>query len=305
MAGGLLFFHRMMTLGSPQPGILAPVPRAGRYLTFAITAPQATVSAMASLCGLVDGDRLVLGLGQSLVRQLGRRVAGLKTFNGPGVLPRPAALWCWLRGDDRGELLLASRRLQKVLAPAFVTVEIVDAFRYTPADCDLSGYRDGTANPRGDDAIAAALVTGRGPGIDGSSFAVVQQWLHDFERLERIAADAMDLVIGRRKTDDTEIDGAPASSHLRRTDQESFNPAAPLLRRSMPWSDARQAGLMFAAFGRSFEAFEAQWKRMTGGEDGLKDDLFQFSRPIGCAYFWCPPLKNGRLDLSTLGIATT
>jgi putative iron-dependent peroxidase len=30
-------------------------------------------------------------------------------------------------------------------------------------------------------------------------------------------------------------------------------------------------GLMFAAFGHSLDAFEAQWRRMLGLEDGVSD----------------------------------
>ena len=70
----------------------------------------------------------------------------------------------------------------------------------------------------------------------------------------------------------------------------------------MPWSDALRCGLVFVAFGHSFDAFEAQWRRMCGLEDGIVDALFRFTRPIGGAYFWCPPMHGGRLDLRALGL---
>ena len=54
--------------------------------------------------------------------------------------------------------------------------------------------------------------------------------------------------------------------------------------------------------GKSFDAFEAQLKRMAGAEDGITDALFQYTRPVNGSYFWCPPLSNGRLDLSALGV---
>jgi putative iron-dependent peroxidase len=40
---------------------------------------------------------------------------------------------------------------------------------------------------------------------------------------------------------------------------------------------------------------------MVGAEDGTPDALFRFTRPIAGAYYWCPPVKDGRLDLSALG----
>ena len=54
--------------------------------------------------------------------------------------------------------------------------------------------------------------------------------------------------------------------------------------------------------GESFDAFEAQLKRMVGAEDGITDALFKFTTPISGSYFWCPPMISGKLDLRTLGL---
>jgi porphyrinogen peroxidase len=43
-------------------------------------------------------------------------------------------------------------------------------------------------------------------------------------------------------------------------------------------------------------------RRMSGAEDGIVDGLFRFTQPLTGAYFWCPPLKGGKLDLSALGL---
>ena len=71
-----------------------------------------------------------------------------------------------------------------------------------------------------------------------------------------------------------------------------------MLRRSMPWAEGNTGGLMFVAFGSSFYAFEAQLNRMVRAEDTIVDALFKFTQPVSGAYFWCPALKDGRLDLS-------
>ena len=71
----------------------------------------------------------------------------------------------------------------------------------------------------------------------------------------------------------------------------------------MPWIDGQSSGLAFVALGRSFYAFEAQMRRMLGLEDGITDGLFRFSRVLSTSYYWCPPLRDGRLDLRAL--ATT
>ena len=287
-----------------QPGILAPIPRLARYLTFSQCPQTDARAALAALAETVDGQEIVLGLGQSLVLHLGCNIDGLRVFSahaGPGfeVPSTPAALWCWIRGNDRGDILQRSLQLQRLVAPAFAVDEIIDAFQYRTS-LDLTGYEDGTENPQGDDAVEAAIAGGRGAGADGSSFVAVQQWVHDLELFASKPADERDDIIGRRQSDNEELALAPESAHVKRTAQENFEPEAFVLRRSMPWADEYAAGLNFVAFGKSFDAFEAQLVRMTGAEDGIVDALFTFTRPASGAYFWCPPLKNGRPDLTLL-----
>jgi putative iron-dependent peroxidase len=57
---------------------------------------------------------------------------------------------------------------------------------------------------------------------------------------------------------------------------------------------------MFVAFGHTPAAFAAQLNRMVGAEDGVIDALFGFSRPVTGAYYWCPPMLEGRLDLTAV-----
>ncbi|KVN41858.1 peroxidase [Burkholderia pyrrocinia] len=289
-----------------QQGILAPIDAAARYLTFTMSNQDNVAAALAALREAVDGRDAVVGFGHSLAAHLGRPVAGLTAFPAFAVQDRPlpatpADVWVWLRSDDRGEITLRARAIERLLAPAFALQDAVDAFRYSN-DRDLSGYEDGTENPTGDDAVAAAIVSGQGAGLDGASFVAVQQWLHDFDRMESIPSDDMDNIIGRRQSDNEELDDAPEFAHVKRTAQESFEPEAFMLRRSAPWSDARRAGLYFVAFGHSFRAFDVQMRRMSGADDGIVDGLFRFTRPLTGAYFWCPPMKGGKLDLSALGL---
>jgi putative iron-dependent peroxidase len=237
---------------------------------------------------------------------LGRDLPGLRDFparSAPGIdLPAtPAALWCWLRGEDRGELLHRSRAVEAAVGDACVLDATVDAFRYG-SGLDLTGYEDGTENPQGDDAVTTVALGGAGPALDGSSFVAVQQWLHDFRRFDAMDRGEQDATFGRRRDDNEEIDDAPESAHVKRTAQESFEPEAFVLRRSMPWADGSRAGLVFTAFGRTLDAFEAQMRRMAGEEDGITDALFRFTRPLTGAYFWCPPVAGGRLDLRALGL---
>ena len=289
---------------TPQTGILAPLPKHARYLTFSLGDARQTKAALAALREIADGESTVVGVGQSLADVLGVRIDGLKscpptTAPGLSIEIAPEVLWLWLRGDDRGELLHRSRKITSALSPAFVLNDIVDAFKHAEGR-DLSGFEDGTENPTGDAAVDAAIV-GNGP-LSGSSFVATQRWQHDFACLAAMSQHAQDHAIGRRLCDNEELDDAPVCAHVKRTAQESFSPEAFVVRRSMPWADGNDGGLLFVAFGNSFGAFEAQLKRMVGGEDGVTDALFTFTRPLTSAYYWCPALKNGQLDLAPLGL---
>ena len=290
-----------------QPGILAtPVPSQARHLFFALESAEALPAVLEKLMQQVDGKSAVVGFGKSLVNALGAKVAGLRPFPamiGVGV-DNPStqhALWLWLHGEDRGELLNRSHAFEAALAPALRLVQMNETFRHMDGH-DLTGYEDGTENPHDEAAVAAALVAEGDDGMVGGSFAAIQQWQHDLSGFHGLASHEQDNIMGRRKSDNEELDDAPVCAHVKRTAQESFSPEAFIVRRSMPWIEGDRAGLMFLAFGHSFNAFEAQLRRMSGLEDGITDALYRISRPITGGYYWCPPLKDGRLDLRTLNI---
>jgi putative iron-dependent peroxidase len=293
-----------------QAGILEPVPPVARYLTFTLAADAATSGALPEalkrLAAAADGKAIVVGFGPALVAALGATVPGLHEFpalagNGAEVPSTPRDLWCWLRGTDHGDLLHLSRRLAALLQPAFKVRHVLDAFRHKTGN-DLTGYEDGTENPQGELAGEAALVHGAGPGMDGSSYVAVQQWVHDFEAFDRLAEADRDNHFGRRLVDNVELDDSPTWAHVKRTAQESFDPPAFVVRRSMPWALSMQGGLLFVAFGESHRAFEVQMRRMAGLEDGIVDAMFRISKPVSGSFFWCPPVEGGRLDLRQLGL---
>ena len=291
-------------MSSPQAGILEPLPPLGRYLTFRSRPDADPRACLAALAAQTATSTRVVGIGSSLARSLGKDIDGLDVFprwtgHGVDVPSTPAALWCWLRGDDRGAVLHDGRALTATLADAFELESTIDAFQYSGGR-DLSGYEDGTENPKGDDAVAAAIVS-EGE-LAASSFVAVQQWVHDLERFEALPQHERDNIIGRRQSDNEELDTAPTTAHVKRTEQESFDPPAFVLRRSMPWADADAHGLVFVAFGRSFDAFDKQLRRMVGADDAVVDALFRFTRPVTGAYYWCPPVHDGKLDLRVLGL---
>lgn len=289
-----------------QKGILSEETRLARYLSFNISDERFIKESLADLKELVDGESVVAGFGLSLVKALDSNITGLHTMpadsvTGIDIPSTPNALWLWLRGDDRGELYHRSHMLEDILATSFELDDVVDSFQFD-ANRDLSGYEDGTENPEGDEAINAAIVSNEGEGLDGSSFVAVQQWLHDIDKFSVMEEQQQDDIFGRHISDNEEFDEAPESAHVKRAAQESFDPEAFVLRRSMPWAEGMDAGLVFVAFGKSLDAYEAILNRMLGKEDGIQDGLFQFTRPVTGAYYWCPPMKDGKLDLTAVNI---
>src|SRR6218665_2423343 len=133
-----------------QPGVLAPLPVVGRYVFFSLQGDAAALrTALAQLRSHADGARTVVAIGTRLAQALDADIPGLRDFPVlQGVAPAQSvstasALCLWLRGEERGELLL--------LAPALAVEHIVDAFRHGHGPNgygrDLTGYEDGTENP--------------------------------------------------------------------------------------------------------------------------------------------------------------
>ena len=117
-----------------------------------------------------------------------------------------------------GKLLHSGRKIIAAVSSAYALDSVIDGFQFDKGR-DLSGYVDGTENPKGKKASAAAIVRGAGAGLDASSFVAVQQWIHDFPRFEAMSAKDQDNAVGRRRSDNKELTGAPRSAHVKRTAQ--------------------------------------------------------------------------------------
>jgi putative iron-dependent peroxidase len=287
----------------PQAGILESVPAVGTHLTFDLRFAADPHSAIQRLADEAPPS-CVIGLGLSLISALGGTVDSLRAFPalaGKGVETpsTQSALWVWVREPSLSDCFDTSRSIERLLGKDFTIVEEISTFIYRKGH-DLSGYEDGTENPK-DDAAREAAIVASGP-FKGSSFAAVQRWVHDLRQFMSLDVLHRDQTIGRRFEDNQEIPDAPASAHVRRSAQESFDPPAFMLRRSMPWSEQGQHGLYFLAFAESLDRFERVMQRMVGLEDGVVDALFAFTRPVTGGYFWCPPQRNGRIQLSAAGL---
>jgi putative iron-dependent peroxidase len=289
-----------------QTAIFEPVPPVGAALVFDLDPGADPAPGLRAIAEEPAAGGCVIGIGEPLCRALRGNVAGLRGFpalSGVGVAfpSTQGALWVYLLGAERGEVLDRAMAIQRKLGDGWRLLEEVDAFRYRGGR-DLTGYEDGTENPKGDAAVEAAVIADGAPGVKGGSFVAVQRYVHDLARFNGFDVDARDAIIGRHHDTNEEISDAVATAHVKRSAQESFDPPAFMLRRSMPWGDVREHGLYFVAYVEALDRFERVLRRMAGLDDGEVDGLLRITRAISGGYYFCPPLAGKTLDLRALGL---
>jgi putative iron-dependent peroxidase len=290
----------------PQPSILSKPLECGLSLSLALVPGADATKALTRLVAAFDSRWGTIALGEPLVFGLGKKVPGLSTFPamsapGAGVPSTQQAAWIMLRAPTQGEIFRILGQLKPLLQPDLAIADSMPTFHNSSHD--LTGYEDGTENPKGRKAERAAIVAS-GAGLAGSSFVAVQRWVHDLDHFNRLPQARRDAMIGRRQSDNEEIPTAPKSAHVKRTTQEDFEPNGFMVRRSMSFATDRIRGLEFICYVAHLDTFERQMRRMAGLDDGIADALFVFSRPVTGGYYWCPPLDAGsRLDLSALGLS--
>jgi putative iron-dependent peroxidase len=65
-----------------------------------------------------------------------------------------------------------------------------------------------------------------------------------------------------------------------------------IFRRSVPYGSVAEHGLCFVAFSGDRLRFDVMLERMFGlAEDGLRDHLTDFSRPVSGGYYFAPSLN--------------
>ncbi len=179
-------------------------------------------------------------------------------------------------------------RLAKVAAP----VDEVQGFRYFDSR-DLIGFVDGTENPKGPDASAAAIVGEEDPTFAGGSYVVVQKYLHDLAAWNAIPVEQQERIVGRTKLDDIELDDSvkPTSAHNALTTIVRNGEEVDILRDNMPFGRPAQGefGTYFIGYARSVSITEEMLQNMfVGNPPGNYDHLLDVSRAVTGGLFFCP-----------------
>lgn len=242
-------------------------------------------------------EAIIIGFGKKLLEKLAMEVEDYHEFPViKGLVSLEVThgdLFVFVRDDEPGIVAIRALQIKHKLTKFFEIRRQVNGFKYLGEQDgyghDLTGYEDGTENPLADEAVKAVVRE------DGSTFVALQQWQHDLIKFDSYSQEEKDAIIGRRLSDNSELSDGPATSHVNRTDQGTFDIDATILRRSMPWSNEHGEGLMFMSFCENLERFEVQMRRMVGQEDGLVDSLFRFSKVVNSAYFYCPAVEKKQL----------
>ncbi|MER6304006.1 Dyp-type peroxidase [Kitasatospora sp. NPDC001539] len=247
------------------------------------------------------GLTCVTGIGSDLWDRLfdGPRPAALHPFRelaGPRhrAPATPGDLLLHLRAERMDLCFELASQLTGRLAGAATVVDSVQGFRYFD-DRDLLGFVDGTENPEGRAAEAAAVVGAEDPEFAGGSYVVVQKYLHDLDKWNALSVEEQERAVGRTKLTDIELadDVKPADSHVGLTvitgpDGEERK----IVRFNMAFGSFQgggEFGTYFIGYARDPAVTEEMLRNMfIGDPPGTTDRLLDFSTAVTGSLFFVP-----------------
>ena len=249
----------------------------------------------------MGGVNLVVGFRPELWRELvpDDTPAGVEGFNrelrGSDGYVMPATQHdavLWLSGSAYDVIFDTARETMAALNAIASVVEETSSWPYRH-DRDLTGFIDGSENPSLFDAPEVALIADGAAGA-GGTILLLQKWTHDVSAWESLPVAGQEHVIGRTKDESIELDVKPPDSHVARTDQDRFGK---IFRRNMPYGTVTDHGTMFVGFSAEQQRFTAMLESMAGQDDGVRDELTRYARPLTGAYYFVPSTRSlGRLS---------
>jgi porphyrinogen peroxidase len=180
------------------------------------------------------------------------------------------------------------------LGPNVSSADEVHGFRYFEAR-DLLGFVDGTENPVGAAMAEAAIIGDEDPDYAGGSYVIVQKYLHDLDAWNGLPVEEQELVIGRTKLEDIELDDdvKPSNAHNALNVIEVDGQEVPILRDNMPFGTAAagEFGTYFIGYARDPGITEQMLQNMfVGRPAGNYDRILDFSTAITGSLFFVPSL---------------
>jgi putative iron-dependent peroxidase len=195
------------------------------------------------------------------------------------------------RHDLNFELAL---RIRNQLGDTVEVMDEVQGFQYLDSR-DLTGFIDGTANPKGaKERIAVALIGDEDVAFVGGSYVFTQRYVHDLQKWATIPTKEQEKVIGRRKADSEELSerAKPPTAHISRVVIEENGEELEIVRHSFPYGTVSEKGLFFIAYSKTLDIPEKMLSRMMGTSgDGFHDHLMDYTQAVSGANFFAPSLE--------------
>ncbi|MGL5358558.1 MAG: Dyp-type peroxidase [Shewanella sp.] len=202
-------------------------------------------------------------------------------------------LFVHIRCDRYDILHLVANEISQMFEDLVELVEEDRGFRFMDSR-DLTGFVDGTENPKGRHRQEVALVGDEDPKFRGGSYVHVQKYAHNLSKWHRLPVKKQEDVIGRTKQDNIEYASVdkPLTSHIKRVNlKDASGKSMEILRQSMPFGSIKQQGLMFIANCRTPEHFEKMLHSMVYGDgEGHHDHLMHFTSALSGSSFFAPAL---------------
>jgi putative iron-dependent peroxidase len=227
-----------------------------------------------------------------------------ETLNGVNEFSMPSTqndVFFWIHGLNQNDVFDQVLHIQEAMETLGELRLDLAGFNYRN-NMDLFGFEDGTANPKEDERMLAALIPDDKLGA-GGCYVLSQKWLHNLKSFKALSDEQQGKVIGRTKYDNIELEGdkMPNDSHISRTDLNIDGQAMKIYRRSDPYGNATEHGLYFLAFSCEMKRFSSQLESMLGmTEDGVHDKLIEFSKAVNSSYWFAPSVVDLHSMLSNV-----
>jgi putative iron-dependent peroxidase len=296
----------------PQ-AVLSPLTGAAIFLVVVVNQGQDSADTVRGLCGDLAG--LIRAVGFRGTEDYLTCVAGISAnaWDRLTGLPRPAGLhpFIELRSGSRlapataGDLLFHIRaarmdlcfelatQIMVRLSGAVTVADEVHGFRYFEHR-DLLGFVDGTENPAGQLAFDSVIIGAEDPAYAGGSYVIVQKYLHDMDAWNALPTEQQELVIGRTKLADIELDDdtKPSYAHSALTTITENGTEVKIVRDNMPFGSvgAGEYGTYFIGYSRAPAVTELMLRNMfIGRPEGNYDRILDVSRAVTGGLFFVPP----------------
>jgi porphyrinogen peroxidase len=299
--------------GAEPQAVLSPLTGAAIFLVVVVNQGQDSADTVRGLCGDLAG--LIRAVGFRGTEDYLTCVAGISAnaWDRLTGLPRPAGLhpFIELRSGSRfapataGDLLFHIRaarmdlcfelatQIMVRLSGAVTVADEVHGFRYFEHR-DLLGFVDGTENPGGQLAFDSVIIGSEDPAYAGGSYVIVQKYLHDMDAWNALPTEQQELVIGRTKLADIELDDntKPSYAHSALTTITENGTEVKIVRDNMPFGSvgAGEYGTYFIGYSRSPAVTELMLRNMfIGRPEGNYDRILDVSRAVTGGLFFVPP----------------